>query len=320
MAIKKTEVMSLSIDEVLPPAQEVRSICGEENLTELAQSIKKYGVIQPITVIKKGEQYEIVAGHRRFMASKLAEKNFIPAIVIEADRQDTDMIKLHENYFRESVNPYDEAIYFKYLRKTYKLTLQEIADKVGKSGSWVSMRLKILEYDADIQESLKAELINVGIADELQQIDDPDTRYYYLKMAIENGITIVTARSWRQGYQTEKATKEAMKRRQEAIDRGEMSVTDIENSGDLPPVPISDIKELTMFCPGCFTQVLYRNVRELRLCVNCKDAVVRAFEIEHKRPLPEGALDDRPPESNRRNNPGPDGSQPNAEGKPPEGS
>ncbi len=105
-------IREIQISEIDEPADQVRSYIGSDELTELARSIEKVGVLQPIIVTQKNARYEIVAGHRRFLANLLARKATIPCIIMDPLEVDETEAKIHENLFREDINPADEAQFY----------------------------------------------------------------------------------------------------------------------------------------------------------------------------------------------------------------
>ena len=140
-------VYHLKVSEIEPNKDQPRRIFDEDSLNELAESIKKYGVIQPIIVSKKDDYYQIVAGERRWRASKIAGVTEIPAIVRENDEQKNREIALIENIQREDLNPIEKARGIKLLMDQYNLTQAQVAEIIGKGRSTVTNTLRILNLD-----------------------------------------------------------------------------------------------------------------------------------------------------------------------------
>lgn len=197
-------ILTLSMDQILIPENEMRKIANLENLEELTNSVRKYGVINPISVkqIKK-DKYEIIAGVRRYLASKAAGKTDIRVTIFDLSELDNDMIKVHENLYREDVNPTDEAVFYSSLIEKHKLTKSEIAKMINKSEAYVTTRLELLSAPPEVAAAVQSEQINISVALELAKISDEQTRKYYLTLAIENGITLNTARTWRTNWEIE---------------------------------------------------------------------------------------------------------------------
>ena len=154
--IRDNEVIEkLKITEVEPNRNQPRKNFDEEALEELSESIKRYGVIQPIIVVKKDDYYEIVAGERRWRASKKAGLKEIPAIVREGNERKNKEIALIENVQREDLNAYEKALGIKELMDEYDLTQQEVSEILGKSRSSIANSVRILNLSPDVLELVK---------------------------------------------------------------------------------------------------------------------------------------------------------------------
>ena len=189
--IKENEVIeNLKITEVEPNRNQPRKSFDEEALEELAESIKRYGVIQPIIVVKKDDYYEIVAGERRWRASKKAGLKEIPAIVREGDERKNKEIALIENVQREDLNAYEKALGIKELMDSYGLTQQEVSEILGKSRSSIANTVRILNLDERVIELIKQGKIAEGHARTLLAIEDKDKQYQMALKMIEKGATV----------------------------------------------------------------------------------------------------------------------------------
>ena len=138
------EVFELNINDIMPNRFQPREIFDEQALNELALSIKEHGVIQPIIVRKIGDKYEIIAGERRYRASKLAGKTTIPALVRDIDDKETAKIALLENLQRSDLTPIEEAKTYQTILKLDNITQEELATNLGKSQSTVANKLRLL--------------------------------------------------------------------------------------------------------------------------------------------------------------------------------
>lgn len=208
MKENKGTITMLSIDEIQIPKIEMRQITNLEGLEELTNSIRDCGLINPITVNKiKDGKYEIVAGVRRFLACKNAGLVHIPVSIVKVSEMEIDKLKIHENIYREDVNPYDEAIYYQSLISKYNFSKTDLGRIVKKSEAYISSRLELVAAPEEISAAVQSEQINISVAAELSKIADEQTRKYYLQLAIENGITINTARTWRINWEIESGRK-----------------------------------------------------------------------------------------------------------------
>lgn len=183
-------IQSLKIIEVEPNREQPRRNFDEEALEELASSIKEYGVIQPIIVTKQDDYYQIVAGERRWRASKKAGLSEIPAIVREYDKQKNSEIALIENIQREDLNPIEKALAIRTLLDTYDLTQQKLADKLGISRSGLANTVRILNLSPEVIELVKEGKLTEGHCKALLAIEDSEKQYKAAMQLIENGDSV----------------------------------------------------------------------------------------------------------------------------------
>lgn len=170
-------VVNIDINLIIPNENQPRQDFDKEALDDLANSIKIYGVIQPITVRKFNDKYELIAGERRWRASKIAGLREIPCLIKDVTEEASTQIALIENIQREDLNPIEEAIAYKNLGENYNLTQEEIAKQVGKSRSYVANTMRLLNLHKEIINYIsKGELTSghgkvlLGIKDKSQQI------------------------------------------------------------------------------------------------------------------------------------------------------
>ena len=183
-------VKNIKVIEIEPNKEQARKIFDEESIDELANSIKEYGVIQPIIVTKKGKYYEIVAGERRWKASKRAGLTEIPAIIREHDERRNKEISLIENIQREDLNPIEKARGIKVLMEEYDLTQQKVADILGKSRSSIANTVRILNLDERVIDLALQGKLTEGHCKALMAITDGDKQYDMALYMIESGDTV----------------------------------------------------------------------------------------------------------------------------------
>ena len=208
------KVQSLKIIDVEPNREQPRRSFDEEALEELSNSIKEYGVIQPIIVTKEDNYYKIVAGERRWRASKKAGMTEIPAIVREYDKQKNSEIALIENIQREDLNPIEKATAIRELLDTYNLTQQQLADKLGISRSGLANSVRILNLDKRVIELAKEGKITEGHCRSLLAINDPEKQYEAAQYIIQSGDSV---REVEKQMQIKKKTKPSVKNRYQPI-------------------------------------------------------------------------------------------------------
>ena len=181
---------TLKITDVEPNRDQPRKIFNQESLEELADSIKTYGVIQPIVVTKKEGYYAIVAGERRWRAAKIAGLEEIPAIIRDDDEQTNKEIALIENIQREDLNPYEKALGIRQLMDKYGLTQEQVSKKIGKSRSSVSNTVRVLYLAPDVLELVKQGKLSEGHCKALAGISDPKRQYEAAIRMIERGESV----------------------------------------------------------------------------------------------------------------------------------
>ena len=184
------KILSLPINEVEPNRNQPRKRFDEEALEELAESIKRYGLIQPIIVTKKDDYYEIIAGERRWRASKKAGLKEIQVIVREDDERKNKEISLIENIQREDLNAVEKAMGMKVLMEEYSLTQEQISKILGKSRSSIANTVRILNLDKRVLELAKEGKLTEGHCRALLAIQDGDKQLEMALRIIERGDNV----------------------------------------------------------------------------------------------------------------------------------
>ena len=167
----------LKINQVEPNRDQPRKDFDEDALLELADSIKQFGVLQPLIVQKKNEYYEIIAGERRWRAAKLAGLKEVPVIVKDYTKQEIVEISLIENIQRENLNPIEEAMAYKRLLEEFDLKQDEVAERVSKSRTAVTNSMRLLKLSKKVQQMIIDDMISTGHARALLAIDDEELQY-----------------------------------------------------------------------------------------------------------------------------------------------
>ena len=180
----------LKITEVEPNRDQPRKNFDQEALEELAQSIGEYGLIQPILVTKKDGYYSIIAGERRWRASKLAGLKEIPAIIREDNEKVNSEISLIENMQREDLNPYEKALGIRTLIDNYGLSQEDVAKKLGKGRSTIANWVRVLNLEPRVLEMAKNGKLTEGHCKALLAITDPEKQYNTAVQMLERGATV----------------------------------------------------------------------------------------------------------------------------------
>ena len=180
----------LKISSIEPNQTQPRKNFDEDGLIELADSIRQFGILQPILVKKKQDYYEIIAGERRWRAAKLAGLKEVPVIIKEFSDQEAVEISLIENIQRESLNPIEEAIAFKRLMDEFHLHQDEIAERVSKSRTAVTNSMRLLKLDDRVQQMVIDEMITTGHARALLAIEDKEQQYFFATKVFDEKLSV----------------------------------------------------------------------------------------------------------------------------------
>lgn len=198
-AAAKSGVQVMKINEVEPNRDQPRKNFDEDALLELSDSIKQFGVLQPLLVRKRKDYYEIIAGERRWRAAKLAGVKEVPVIEKEYTDQEILEIGLIENIQRENLNPIEEAIAYKRLLEEFNLKQDEVAEKVSKSRTAVTNSMRLLKLSDKVQQMIIDDMISTGHARALLAIDDPELQYTLANKIFDEKLSV---------RETEKLVKE----------------------------------------------------------------------------------------------------------------
>ena len=198
-AEEKAGVQTMKINEVEPNRDQPRKNFDEDALLELSDSIKQFGVLQPLLVRKRKDYYEIIAGERRWRAAKLAGVKEVPVIVKEYTDQEILEIGLIENIQRENLNPIEEAIAFKRLLEEFNLKQDEVSERVSKSRTAVTNSMRLLKLSDKVQQMIIDDMISTGHARALLAIDDPELQYTLANKIFDEKLSV---------RETEKLVKE----------------------------------------------------------------------------------------------------------------
>jgi len=254
-------VRLLDMERVDPPSDGIRDLIDPDKIRELADSIRSCGLLQPILVRRVDNRFEVVAGHRRFLAHKMLGEVKIKAIVRELAEDEVILIRAIENDQREDLNPLEKARVYQKLRDRFGWSDKKIGTKMGRAGTTVAKYLEILEYPEDIQREVGKGTISMQVAHELNKVDDPEFRNYYFKAAVENGITLDVAIAWVSDYKKTKAAAYAG----EEGGRGVLGAS-------------AETLPIFQACVCCFGSVEVNKVRYIPVCPTCESKVKGSFK------------------------------------------
>jgi ParB family chromosome partitioning protein len=184
------ETLELPVAAIAPNPNQPRTSVDDQGIEELADSVKKVGVLQPIIVRPHGEEYQIVAGERRWRAAKAAGLQRVPVRVIAADEGESLELALIENLQRQDLNPMEEAHGYRRLMTEHQMTQAEMADKVSKSRPAVANTLRLLDLPEEVQELLAQDRITAGHARAILAVPDEERRLRLALRVVEGGLSV----------------------------------------------------------------------------------------------------------------------------------
>ncbi len=244
----------VEITKIDDPERSMRLDLNEDNLRELSSSIRDYGIIEPLVLRRKGDRFEVIAGHRRLAAAFIVRLREVPAVVRDSSDRETTILRVHENLIREDVDVVSEAHFFAQSIKDLSLTIQEFAKMIHRSDAYIYDRLAIAEMPEFLQDALKEKAVPLGIALALQDLDDDELKYKWLMSAIENGLTV-------------RSLRDAIREHKNLLARVE--------SGELAPLPPShfDAPPIVIYpCARCGERHPLERLKIVRICID--DCVV----------------------------------------------
>ena len=187
---EKPAEVKVKISKVEPNREQPRKNFDEDALLELAESIKQFGVLQPLLVQDRKDYYEIIAGERRWRAAKIAGLKEVPVIIKKLTEQEMVEISLIENIQRENLNPIEEALAYKRLLNEFNLKQDEVAERVSKSRTAVTNSMRLLKLDERVQQMVIDEMISTGHARAILAISDKDKQYDFAQRVFDEKLSV----------------------------------------------------------------------------------------------------------------------------------
>jgi len=220
---EQDNLLEIETGKIIANPHQPRKYFEENNLKELANSIKEHGILQPLVVSKIGSgQYELIAGERRLEASKLVNLKTVPVIVRSVSDQQKLELALVENVQRHNLNPIEEARAYLKLADEFNLTQKEIAQKSGKSRSMIANSLRLLDLPIEIQRGLMEEKITAGHARAILALDNPEKQRALYQLILKNGLSVRAAEE-----KVKSVTVKSYKRKN--TKRDDPAIQDMEN-------------------------------------------------------------------------------------------
>jgi len=248
---RKQSIKDVSMSLIDEPKDVLRMDIDPQGISDLAQSISEIGLMQPILLAIDGDRFELVFGHRRFLACKKLELSSIRSIVREMTAEEIGIARATENINRADLTPIEEANTYANLIRVYGLSIEGVACKMGRTAGTIKRRMDLLKMPPQLQEAVHSKRISMTVAEELWPISDMTDLDYYLSFALDGGCTKDVARSWCKDW------KDKKRRQQSAGAEGVQEFSPVEPrpiyvSCDLCRGPMEIGQELVLrVCPDC---------------------------------------------------------------------
>ena len=190
------QMIYVALDQIHVPAHLMRSTIDQARVVELSESIAANGLINPLSVIKTNDGFELVAGYRRLMACRLLRWEVVVCHVLVTENLDSEIIKIHENLVRDDVDPISEGIYYCSIVEKYGVKQKDLARMINKSDAYISERMQTKEWPVSLRNAVMSDQISFSAARELARIRDLATFEHYFQTGLNNGITPAVAKEW----------------------------------------------------------------------------------------------------------------------------
>lgn len=258
--MSEEEIKDIPLDLILEPATAARTVIDIDALNEMADSIAEAGVIQNIIVKPRGDKWEIIDGHRRFLGAKMCQLPVLRCVVRDIDDKKADSMMLQANYHREEMNPVDEALNFQRMKDKHGYAVQNVARAVSKSESYVAQRIQLLSADKPIIEALSARKLSVSQAREIMKSPNDKVRLELLRVVLSNGATVSALRTIRADY-----------------DLRAGSITQEQAAEIIAPSESAPTQYL-IECPCCNERVDVNLIYPLSVCKACHNGILSGIE------------------------------------------
>lgn len=253
------KVKQIPMDKVHEPGAVVRMDINQEDLQELADNIAEIGLLQPILVRAVGDHFEVISGHRRYLAHRLLNLGKIACITVSMDDVECAVARGSENLGRVDISPIEEAAIYGDLRDNHGLTAKEIGERFRKSVGVVKRRLDLLKMPPQLQMAVHRKQISYSVAEELWSLGDNSGIDYFLGYAVDHGATVSVVRGWVKDHKDAK--------RRESSDVG-------ERGGEKAPL---QTRPVYVACDLCREAMEIGTETLFRTCPKCKDNILQSI-------------------------------------------
>lgn len=257
--VSKSKNRLIPLDQIDEPSGVVRLEINPSEIKDLAESIREVGLLQAAVVRPVGDRFEIVVGHRRYLAHKLNDARGIECVIRELSDLECALVRATENIQRVGLSPIEEAAIYADLRDNHNLTYEQISKRMGKSPGVVRRRLDLLKMPPALQKAVHHKQVTYSVAEELWSLGDDASIDYYLSFAIENGATRDVVRAW---------VKDAKDRKRREGSAG------VVGGGEQSPMEPRPVYVACDICHGSMelgTEMIFRS------CPTCTDHIKKAM-------------------------------------------
>jgi len=255
MTQKKDKIAEVNLSLIDEPKVIDRMEISPEAIIELAESISEIGLLQPILLREDGGRYEVIAGHRRFLAHKQLGLKVIKAVIRVMDDQEAALARATENLGRVNLTPVEEATVYSNLVNIHSLTCEQVGKKFGKSPGIIRRRMDLLKMPPQLRNAVHEKKISIAVAEELWPITDIAVLDYYLSFAVEGGCTQAVSRQWCKDWRDTERRKAAGDVEGGGVS-GPFEPRPVYVSCDLCVGPMEIGKETVLrVCPDCFKTI-----------------------------------------------------------------
>lgn len=250
------EIVLMDIEKIDPPIEADRDLIDPDKIRELAESIRSQGLHSPILLRPQNGRYEIVFGHRRFLAHRLLGEVKIRSMIKEMTDDQVFEARAVENDQREDLNPIERAKTYRRLREKFGLNNRQIAQKMGRSSQAIDKYFRLLEVPEEFQDAIAKKRIAMQVALILNDIEDESFRSYYFQVAVENGVTMDVAAAWVSDWRKTQAG------------------TSYNEAGGSPQGgPVQEALPIYQTCFCCLGPEEVRTIKYVPLCAKCQNEV-----------------------------------------------
>lgn len=256
------EVVHIKSERILEGEYNVRAELNDDGIEELARSINKLGLLNPLLVTPENDGYLVVAGHRRLRAARKVGLDLVPCIVVKTEHDFARAVSFAENMFRRDLSPVEEAAAIGDLISQGKMTVERVASSMQRSVEWVLNRLSMLEWPVEVQEAVHVGVLSAAAAKNIAAVTDDVYRGILMRQAAEGGATARTTAAWLQAWRAAMPPAEALQ------------------ADSIPGRPATPAAVLLVACVVCFERYDATKLAYLPICPGCVDTIRGAVGID----------------------------------------